>query len=87
MKNLDTYDSNHFLQFCLYELRSLIQNTTIPSCSNGERPLWVGWSYLASMADEDLMPQDLGKSMSCLQRFTQIPFIRCGEGDSNEVRN
>ena len=53
------------------------QSKSIPECPNGWAKLWDGYSLLYVQGHDHSHGQDLGKSGSCMKRFTTMPYLFC----------
>lgn len=53
------------------------QSTTIPQCPREFVTLWSGYSLLYVEGNGRSLGQDLGRSSSCLERFTTLPYMFC----------
>ncbi|XP_008834766.1 collagen alpha-6(IV) chain-like, partial [Nannospalax galili] len=65
-----------------YTLVKHSQSEQVPLCPIGMSRLWVGYSLLFMEGQEKAHNQDLGFAVSCLPRFSTMPFIYC---NINEV--
>lgn len=53
------------------------QDARQPGCPEGFRQLWTGFSLMYTVGNGQSHSQDLGKSGSCIQRFSTLPFLYC----------
>ena len=53
------------------------QSTVAPTCRNGWKKLWSGYSLLYVQGHDVSHGQDLGSAGSCMKRFTTMPYLIC----------
>lgn len=51
----------------------------MPSCDDGHTQLWNGYSVSSFEYNDSPISQDLGSSGSCVQEFTIVPALSCGQ--------
>jgi len=53
------------------------QNDRTPGCPTGFNLLWKGYSLMYTVGNGQARSQDLGKSGSCIKKFSPVPFLIC----------